>query len=221
MESASSTSRQPLRLWPGVAAVAMQWIAWLLVPAVAPQWGGSAILGAFLFALIIGIWWLFFSRAPWAERVGAIVVMVVAVVATSRFVHESIANGMMGFMLFVYATPALSLALVAWAVGQPRPLQRDSACVDGRRNRARLRHVYPAPHQRLTGDADSDLEWRWTKTPEQQLLDPATSQTRLRRIASPRRAWRRRLPRLPPSRRLLKSGLPDSQRHRWLAESTN
>ena len=41
--------------------------------------------------------------------------MVVAVAATSRLVHESIANGMMGFMLSIYAVPVLSLALVAWA----------------------------------------------------------------------------------------------------------
>ena len=54
-------------------------------------------------------------RAPWLERLGAIFVMVVALAATSRLVHESIANGMMGFMLFVYAVPILSLALVAWA----------------------------------------------------------------------------------------------------------
>jgi hypothetical protein len=39
-----------------------------------------------------------------------------ALLATSRVVHESIANGMMGMMLPIYAIPVLSVALVAWAV---------------------------------------------------------------------------------------------------------
>src|SRR5216684_528949 len=70
--------------------------------------------------LAVVLQWLFFSRAPWSERVGAIVLMPVALFATSRIVHESIANGMMGMMLPIYAIPVLSLALVAWAVASRR-----------------------------------------------------------------------------------------------------
>jgi hypothetical protein len=73
------------------------------------------VLGGLLGALGIGLWWLFFSRAPWTERLGAIALMIVALFATSRLVHQSIANGMMGMMLPVYAIPVLGLALVAWA----------------------------------------------------------------------------------------------------------
>ena len=38
-------------------------------------------------AFIMG--WLFFSRAPWPERIGAVVVAIVAAFVTKLFLHES------------------------------------------------------------------------------------------------------------------------------------
>ena len=46
-----------------------------------------ATLGGVAAGLVVAVWWLFFSRAPWLDRVGAIVLMVVALLATSRMVH--------------------------------------------------------------------------------------------------------------------------------------
>ena len=176
MDVNSSTPRRPLRLWPGGIAVALQWLVWLVVPIVAPEQGGTAIIAGVGFGLAVVLWWLFFSRAAWSERLGAIVLMVVAVAATSRLVHESISNGMMGFMLGIYAIPVLSLALVAWAVasrGLSSGFRRASmvativlAC--GTLTLIRTNGV--------TGDADSDLEWRWTQTPEQRLLARAADE---------------------------------------------
>jgi membrane associated rhomboid family serine protease len=63
--------QKPLRLWPGVVAVVLQWLAWSVVPIVVPE---AAIYGVFagvIAGLVVVVWWLFFSRAPWAERVGA------------------------------------------------------------------------------------------------------------------------------------------------------
>lgn len=114
------TSQKPLRLWPGVVAVALQWVLWIVVPIVSRDTAIVTMLGAVALGLVVVLWWLFFSRAPWAERVGAIVLMVVAVIATKRVVHPSIAGGMMGMMLPVYAVPVLSLSLVAWAVASRR-----------------------------------------------------------------------------------------------------
>lgn len=68
--------RKPLRLWPGVVAVALQWLAWFGVPAVVPGAGFYGVMGGIACGLAILLWWLFFSRAPWSERVGAIVLMV-------------------------------------------------------------------------------------------------------------------------------------------------
>lgn len=114
------TPQKPLRLWPGVVAVALQWLVRFVVPIVVPDAGGIAILGGLAGGLAVAVWWLFFSRAPWFERVGAIVLMAAALLATSRIVHESIANGMMGMMLPILAIPVLSLALVASAAASRR-----------------------------------------------------------------------------------------------------
>ena len=106
---------------------------------------------------LIVVWWVFFSRAPWSERLGAIVLMIVALFATSRLVHESIANGMMGMMFSVYAIPVLSLALVAWAVASRRLSRRTSARVDGRAILLACGVLTLVRTGGITGDADSDF----------------------------------------------------------------
>jgi hypothetical protein len=170
MSLENSTSRKPLRLWPGVVAAVLQWLVWLLLPAVVPQLGGFGVLGGLLFGLVIVVWWLFFSRAAWLERLGAIALMVVAVAATLPLVHESIQNGMMGFMPFIYAIPVLSLALVGWAVvsrGFSSGFRRASMVIAILLACGTLTLIRT---DGLTGDADSDLEWRWTPTAEERLL---------------------------------------------------
>ena len=61
-------------------------------------------------------WWLFLSRAPWSERLGPVVLTIVALSATSRIVHESIAKGGDGNVVPHVGYPILSPAFVAWAV---------------------------------------------------------------------------------------------------------
>ena len=170
MNLENSTPRKPLRLWPGVLAVVLQWLVMFGLPSVVPEQGGRALIGGLAGFLAVVLWWLFFSRAAWLERLGAIVLMVVAVAATARLVHESIANGMMGFMLFIYAAPLLSLGLVAWAAASrglssgPRRAWMAAALLIacGALTLVRTNGV--------SGDANSDFEWRWTQTAEQRLL---------------------------------------------------
>ncbi|HEX8162311.1 MAG TPA: PQQ-binding-like beta-propeller repeat protein [Pyrinomonadaceae bacterium] len=164
---------RPLRLWPGVALVILMLLVRFVLPAVVPEAILVAMIGEVVGALAIIVWWLFFSRAPWPERVGALVLMIVALVATKRVVHPSIAGGAMGMLLYVLAIPVLCLALVAWAVAS-------------RRLRAAPRRAALAAAillacgaftlirtGGLTAEADSDLHWRWTKTPEERLLAQA------------------------------------------------
>jgi outer membrane protein assembly factor BamB len=172
-QSDERTPRRPLRLWPGVAAVVLQWLIILVVPLMFPDVGGGAILGGLAAALIVLVWWLFFSRAPWRERVAAIVLMIVAVLATLPLLHDSIRLGFMGMMFYLYVIPALSLALVAWAVvsrhlsGVPRLASMAVAILLACGVFTVLRT------DGITGDADSDFEWRWTPTPEERLLAQA------------------------------------------------
>ena len=120
-ETHEPTPRKPLRLWPGVVVVVAA------VAAVVCRPGRCARRRALWHArrtsargLAIVLWWLFFSRAPWSERVGAILLMIVAVVATRLLVHESIARAGWGCCSTSRPSRYLSLALVAWAVATRR-----------------------------------------------------------------------------------------------------
>ena len=170
---AAPTPRRPLRLWPGVLAAVLIVLVRFVVPLIVPGSGGIAAIGALAGGLAVMVWWLFFSRAPWSERLGAIALMAVALFATSRVVHESIRGGMMGMMLPVYGLPGLGVGLVAWAVGSRR-------LAGGRRYVALGAVVLLAcgPWTTLrtdgiTGAGDSQLAWRWTPTAEERLLTEA------------------------------------------------
>ncbi len=71
----------PLRLWPGVLVVVLQWVAWFVVPIFVPEAGPFGVVGALLGGLAIVVWLAFYSRAPRSERWGAVVLMV----ASSRW----------------------------------------------------------------------------------------------------------------------------------------
>jgi len=64
------------------------------------------VLGGVVGALVIVLWWLFFSRAAWVERLGAIALMIVALYATSRIIDKSIATGAMGMLFPSWAIPS-------------------------------------------------------------------------------------------------------------------
>ena len=119
------------------------------------------------------MWWVFFSRARLSERLGAIAVMIVAMVATSSILHESIATGAMGMLFYLYAIPTLCLAFVAWAVASRR-------LAGGARWATMVATILIAcggwalvRTGGFTGDIDSDFAWRWAATPEERLLAEA------------------------------------------------
>lgn len=170
-----------LRWWPGAIAVVLQWIAWFVVPALFPRAAFIGLLVGMLCALAIVIWWMFFSRAPWSERVGALMLMILALIATKRIVHESIAGGGMGMLLYILAIPVLSLALVAWAVVTRRFSTGPRYAAFGVAILLACGVFTVIRTGGLTAEFDNDIHWRWSKTPEQLLVaqsaeEPATAQ---------------------------------------------
>jgi outer membrane protein assembly factor BamB len=109
----------------------------------------------------------------------------------SRFVlHKSIAGGMMGMMFPAYGIISVSVALVV-ALAISRRLS------DGRRRAVLAASILLACGAwtllrtgGITGEANSDLHWRWSQTPEERLLaqksdEPATPNGNATTAASP------------------------------------
>jgi outer membrane protein assembly factor BamB len=163
--------RKPLRVWPGVAAVAAQWLTWQLLPALVPGVALYAIVGGVLGGgAAVLLWWLFLSRASWAERVGILLLMPAGLVATSYFVHPSIGQGAMGMFLYVLAIPALGLALVgSAALGRRLAPPRRSALMAAGVAAACAAFTLVRTGG-MTGAGESDFHWRWAPTPEERLL---------------------------------------------------
>jgi outer membrane protein assembly factor BamB len=176
------TLTRPLRLWPGVILAIMLVVARYLVPAIAPDAEVAemplavlAILAGVLCGVAIVIWWLFFSRAPWPERLAAVVLMILGVFVTRLVVHESIRGGHMGMMLVLYSVPVVALAFVTWAVlthRMPDAVRRPMMVA------AIVLACVPFTMIRTAGviGAGSELHWRWTPTPEERLLAEAQSE---------------------------------------------
>lgn len=173
MSTPQNPTRRPVLLWPGIAGLVVQWLVWFVIPLVYPSAGPVCVIGGLLGGLVILIWWLFFSHASWPERLGALALIPIALSVTWRLVHKSIAGGMMGLLLFIYAIPLVCLALVAWAVVCGRLL-------DGRRRVLLVTVVLLAclpltlvRTDGITGDSASQFAWRWSPTAEQKLMAQA------------------------------------------------
>jgi outer membrane protein assembly factor BamB len=164
------SSSPSLRLWPGVVTVALLWIVWLLVPRLVPDGGGLAIMGAFGAGVLVALWWLFFSRAPWLDRIGALVLMVAGVFATAQIAHPSIVNGFMGRMLPIFSIPGLCLALVTSAWIGKRLAAPQRRAVMAAAIVAACGALTLIRTDGITGDANSLIRWRWTPTAEERLL---------------------------------------------------
>src|SRR5882757_9334484 len=165
--------RKPLRLWPGVVIALLLLFIRFALPVVMPDALLIAIFGGILGALAVIVWWVFFSRAPWSERLGAVLLMVVAFAATRPILDKSIATAAQGMLFPIYAIPLLSVAFVASAVAS-RSLS------------AGMRRVIMAGAILLAcgawalvrtggfnGELHNDFAWRWSKTHEERLVASA------------------------------------------------
>src|SRR5271166_4570658 len=175
-QTGEPTPRKPLRLWPGVVAAVLLVGVRFGLPVIWPDGLIYSVFGGLVGALVIVVWWAFFSRAPMLERWGAIVLMIVALAATSRIIDKSIATGMMGLMFPMYAIPVVSLALVVGAVAGRR-------LSDGSRRATMVVSILLAcgvwtllRTNGISGDAVSDFAWRWSPTAEERLLVHASDE---------------------------------------------
>jgi outer membrane protein assembly factor BamB len=165
--------RPPLRLRSAVVIAVLLVLVRYVMPAVAAETMFFGVLGGLVGFLAVVVWWVFFSRAPWSERLGFPLLMFAALAGTTLILDKSIATGAMGMLFYVLAVPVVALAFVA-------------AVVAGR-------HLSPGPRRAamaaailaacgvfalvrtggFTGGGDNDFAWRWSETPEERLLAQA------------------------------------------------
>jgi len=170
MTSQTIEGRKPLRLWPGVVLAVLVVVVRYALPALVPETMAYGFYGGALGWMAIVLWWLLLSRAPWLERLSAVVLMPLALYATWRVVDVSIATGAQGLLLVVLAPPLLGVAFVAWAVAT-----RHTS--DGTRRATMVAVILMASGawtlvrtSGVFGNFDSELHWRWSKTPEERLM---------------------------------------------------
>lgn len=162
---------QPLRMRPGIIAGAVIVIGFaigVLFTITMPDAALGGMVAALIGALAVVIWWLFFSRARWSERLGALAVMVVAWLAMRPFLDPSISGGGMG-ALPVFAVPLMAVALVV-----------SLALTERRSDSVRRISVVVAiaiacgfctlVQTPGTRGGFFEFHWRWTPTPEERLL---------------------------------------------------
>jgi hypothetical protein len=164
------TPRKPLRVWPAVVIVTLQLLGRFVVPVFYPDFLMYGVLGGAVGGLAVLLWWLFFSRAPWSERLGAVALLIVGLFATYRLLDKSIATGAMGYLFYFLVIPVLGPVFVAWAVATRR-------LPDGVRRVTMVATILLACLMwtllrtgGFTGDFKNDLAFRWAKTPEERLL---------------------------------------------------
>jgi len=169
-------SVRPLRIWPGVAIVAVVWLSRFGAPLVG---GGPSteflvrVLGGLAGGAAVAAWWLAFSGAPWSERLGVVGLLIAALATTWLVGDQSIV-----VWILWYGGPVLGLALVGALVAtrQLDPRRRGAAMAA-----AILLTCGAATLVKIvgvTGNGVAQFTWRWTDTPEDRLLAQAEAEPR-------------------------------------------
>jgi outer membrane protein assembly factor BamB len=171
MNELNESARKPLRVWPLIVIAVLYAAIVFVVPVLFPDADLPGImLGGIVSALLVVLWWLFFSRARWMDRLAAIVVMIAAVVVTKVIVDPSIAGGAQGYLAYIFgfAFFALGLAVAALATNGLSERSRRMALIPvmlaigfGSVMSIRTEGVYGGGFV---------LHPRWTPTPEELLL---------------------------------------------------
>ena len=182
-------------MWPGVAAVSVQWLCWVVLPLAVPGpvTGFISVGGGLAGGLAVAVWWAFLSRAPRPERLGFIALAAVALFVASLLVDESIASGMMGMLMLLYAIPVASLAMVVAAVGTRRLAAKTRRAAMAAAILLSSSVWTLLGSDGITGAGAAEFRWRWAKTSEQRFLetegDEPDSSLATRPTTSARGSW--------------------------------
>ena len=163
--------QKPLRVMPAVIIVSIQMFIRFAIPPLIPEALIYCVFAGILGGVAILIWWLFFSRAAWWERIFAVILIFISLYITSQLLEESIATANMGLMFILFSIPVLSIAFVAWAVvtrylsAKIRIITMVITIIASTGFWALLRT------EGMDGYIHHNLKWRWAKTAEEKFLE--------------------------------------------------
>jgi outer membrane protein assembly factor BamB len=153
--------RKPLRLWPGVVIVVLQ----LLLAYIPRQFSAGSMamfygmMGSLLGGtLLVWIWWLFFSRARWFDRLGGVALMIAGYVTAVALSHPSARMA-----ILIPGVPWLCAAFVASLFAGRRWVTVAAVIV------ASLGWTLVRTDG-VTGNFETDFSWRWSATAEERFL---------------------------------------------------
>ena len=122
--------------------------------------------GPLVCGLGIGLWWMFASRAPWAERLIGVAAIIVAAIVTNILADKSV----QGFGFILYGVPwglsvfVVAVTLLSRASARTRTLVTVLSVV------AVFVYLDLLRNDGIRGDMVATLNWRWTPSVEEQFL---------------------------------------------------
>ncbi|MBT3250788.1 MAG: PQQ-like beta-propeller repeat protein [Candidatus Marinimicrobia bacterium] len=176
-DAENTAQPKQLRLWPGIALGVLLLIFKIVIPMVLPDALGIAMFGGLILGIAVIIWWLFFSRAPFLDRFGALFLMVLTLIMVRPFLHKSIAEAGMGFLFPIMAIPILCMVFVLWAVISqriPDNIKRLTMAVTIVLTVSSWTLIQTGG---INNSGESDISWRWSLTPEELLLTQSAEES--------------------------------------------
>ncbi|MEZ6034785.1 MAG: PQQ-binding-like beta-propeller repeat protein [Planctomycetaceae bacterium] len=160
---------RPLRVWPVVVLLAGMGIA-RVIPSLVddgpPNLWMSAAFGPILCGLLIMVWWLALSRATWKEKFAGIVGVVGIAAITLLAIDKSMRGPAVMVLTIPMGTAAFGIAAILF--GRILSFRRTLLAILF----AGMGFGFSAllKSDGMWGNFAVDLDWRWTHSPEDQIL---------------------------------------------------
>ena len=166
---ADSRPAPVLRLWPGIVLLAVLWAARISVgfgEQTPTKFFFGLVITPFVVNLLLLVWWLFASRLRTPDRIMVVAAYVLGIASTIVIAGDNFPI----MALVFYGMPTLATGWVAWllvSIPLKWPLRRTGLvalliliCVFFQLQRV----------DGMDGSFNATFNWRWTPTPEQQML---------------------------------------------------
>ena len=108
---------KPLRLWPGVVIATIVVFLRFIAPTLLPYGFAIGLLGSAVGGALMALWWLFFSRAPWVERLLAFTLFAAVIGGTMAVADPSLDAAMVAMLMSgAIAPPSIPCCLISPSV---------------------------------------------------------------------------------------------------------